>query len=877
MPATLRGAAAFTLAAILLGSCSGGGTTTTTTTQSMVKNAGDAQTALVSSTLPINPSVKITDQNGAAVAGVGVVFAVASGGGFIVGSGVTTNSSGIATVAGWTLGSSAGANTLTATAANTSGSPVTFTATATAPVAPKTLTKQAGDAQTATVGTAVAIAPSVKVVDVSGNPLVNTPVFFTVTGGGGFLGSGGSSATANTNSSGIATVSGWTMGAAVGANTLSATTGASGVTGDPAVFTATGVLATFSPSGNTTLSGTVNFASVNIPAGVTVTVSNDLVLTTTGAVTIAGTLSADCKAISITATTTFNMSGTGTVDNRCTTIPTGTPPALSLVGLVGYHITGTTTIASMGDILVTNDLTLPSSIIGGQTGVIAPVLNTNPSAFSRLIDYDCEAIGATFTKPAAQDGTNGGQTGTDGKNAKKTVLSCRGNGHLDGTTVNGRDGGKGGTGTHTSATAATATGGIGGDGALLVVHVTAQLDFTGTNTLNGGNGGDGGSATATGTSNPTTPTGPPATATGGNGGQGGLITVRGLGGITVAGVLTLNVGHGGKGGDATAVAADGVDAGTAAAQPGGAASAIGGNGGGSPVSQLTVSGNVSGGGTVSVTGGNGALSGLADATGGKGGNGNLAFKDGAVGGPINAAPGRGGTAQARNLAGTIVGSGGTSADAFFRRGLGGLGYVDCTTPITSGGNGGKGGDASGGSRFGGTGTPNGADGVTREIVNSDGGNGGSGMGPGNGGAAGTNNIIGAGVAVVTPAVFTPGTPGSWCPLNKTAIITITNPITDDPQNHESVLQFTSAGRATVFSANGQWTQLFPGNAQVALNCTYNTTTGVIHCTQQGFTFSGRSITNAVFDGTWNGTQLIGDLTLTVQNQPSTVKYHIVDP
>ena len=44
----------------------------------------------------------------------------------------TTNASGIATVGNWTLGTTAGSNTLTATATGLAGSPVTFTATGTA-------------------------------------------------------------------------------------------------------------------------------------------------------------------------------------------------------------------------------------------------------------------------------------------------------------------------------------------------------------------------------------------------------------------------------------------------------------------------------------------------------------------------------------------------------------------------------------------------------------------------------------------------------------------------------------------------------------------------------------------------------------------------
>jgi hypothetical protein len=70
----------------------------------------------------------VTDGDGLALSGETVTFAVASGGGTITGASAVTNSSGIATVGSWTLGPTAGTNTLTATLAGATGSPVTFTA-----------------------------------------------------------------------------------------------------------------------------------------------------------------------------------------------------------------------------------------------------------------------------------------------------------------------------------------------------------------------------------------------------------------------------------------------------------------------------------------------------------------------------------------------------------------------------------------------------------------------------------------------------------------------------------------------------------------------------------------------------------------------------
>ena len=199
---------------------------------SMVKSAGDGQSATVSTAVAVAPAVLVTDVSGLPVSGVIVTFTVASGGGSVTAASQATNASGIATVGSWILGSTPGANTLTAS----SGSliPVTFTATGVtaAPGPPASLTKTAGDGQTATVGTAVLIAPSVTVADANGNPLSGITVTFAVASGGGSV----TGATQTTNASGIATVGSWTLGANPGSNTLTASSGSL----TPVTFSATG-------------------------------------------------------------------------------------------------------------------------------------------------------------------------------------------------------------------------------------------------------------------------------------------------------------------------------------------------------------------------------------------------------------------------------------------------------------------------------------------------------------------------------------------------------------------------------------------------------------------------------------------------------------
>ena len=99
-------------------------------------NGGDAQSAVAGSAVSTAPSVIVKDANNNPVSGVSVAFAVATGGGSVTGGSATTNASGVATVGGWTLGTKAGTNTLTATSGTLTNLPITFTATGTVDEAP---------------------------------------------------------------------------------------------------------------------------------------------------------------------------------------------------------------------------------------------------------------------------------------------------------------------------------------------------------------------------------------------------------------------------------------------------------------------------------------------------------------------------------------------------------------------------------------------------------------------------------------------------------------------------------------------------------------------------------------------------------------------
>ncbi|MBK8247972.1 MAG: Ig-like domain-containing protein [Gemmatimonadetes bacterium] len=209
---------------------------------------GNNQSAQAGRPLAIAPSVVIQDANGNPLPGIIVTFSVTSGGGTAVGARQTTDATGTAEVGAWFLGTAPGTNTMTA---SSTGLPaVTFTATGLAGAA-VSMVANAPLVQSATAGSAVATPPSVIVRDLAGNPVPGIQVTFGVTAGGGAV--VGSPAT--TNASGVATLTSWTLGTAVGTNLVVAN-----AAGLPSVtFTATG---TAGPAANVVIVSGNNQAGI---------------------------------------------------------------------------------------------------------------------------------------------------------------------------------------------------------------------------------------------------------------------------------------------------------------------------------------------------------------------------------------------------------------------------------------------------------------------------------------------------------------------------------------------------------------------------------------------------------------------------------------
>ena len=174
--------------------------TTLQATSSVVVTA-EAGTAITPA-----PAITLTDQRGRGLGNALVTWQVTSGGGSIPRDTVRTDATGAASVGSWTLGTQAGEQRLTATVSGLP--PITFTATAN-PGPPFSFTRRSAELQSGRVGTAIAEAPAVTVLDLYGNPVPNTPLAFAILQGGGTL-LGNTQPV--TNAAGEAAIDGWVLG-----------------------------------------------------------------------------------------------------------------------------------------------------------------------------------------------------------------------------------------------------------------------------------------------------------------------------------------------------------------------------------------------------------------------------------------------------------------------------------------------------------------------------------------------------------------------------------------------------------------------------------------------------------------------------------------
>jgi adhesin/invasin len=399
--------------------------TATATAGSATQLAFTVQPANAAAGATISPPIQVTARDGfgntATSFGGSVSLAIGTnppGSGALDGTTSVAAASGIATFAAVDIDEAGNGYTLTASATGLTGA--TSAAFNVTTGAAASMTLNAGNGQSATVGTAVAIDPSVVVRDAFNNPVSGVSVTFTVTGGGGAI-VPASPATVATNASGIAAVTSWTLGTGAGTNTLQAA--AAGLTGSPVVFTATGTPG--APSGTAS----------------TIATTSPITACSTGCSTAGGTQSI----ITITVRDGFNnpingasVTWAATGAGNTATNPTGTTNASGVFNLgrlsstaaqtktISATINGSVAITPTGSVVVNPDaVSLSSSLVTATSPItassgssVSTVTVTVRDQFGNGIIGQSVTIavspvtGNTVTQPVGTTNTSGVITGS---------------------------------------------------------------------------------------------------------------------------------------------------------------------------------------------------------------------------------------------------------------------------------------------------------------------------------------------------------------------------------------------------------------------------------------------------------------------------------
>ncbi|HEX8245361.1 MAG TPA: hypothetical protein VF541_17740 [Longimicrobium sp.] len=168
--------------------CEGGsgGALRTPTPATLVATSSTTQSAVVGEPVPLAPSVRVLDDRGRPMAGVGVAFAVTAGGGSVTAS-ATSDAAGVAVAADWTMGTVPQDNLLTASVPGVA--PVVFRAAALAGRA-VAMEKASVDNPSGVVASTLADSVGVRVTDRLGNGVPGEVVTFTGFGTSGLVTTG---------------------------------------------------------------------------------------------------------------------------------------------------------------------------------------------------------------------------------------------------------------------------------------------------------------------------------------------------------------------------------------------------------------------------------------------------------------------------------------------------------------------------------------------------------------------------------------------------------------------------------------------------------------------------------------------------------------
>ena len=333
----LAAAARAALAATLLFTVSCSDSTSPPTPAAIVVTGDDGLgfVGIVGQAITPGPQIQINDSKGSPLGGVSFTVTV-TGGGTLTG-GVTKTSKGPTPLGTWTLGTTAGLQTLHVQAGSVS---IDISANATAAAAASSSSASGPQTAGGAVGAVSVLQPSIKLLDAFGNPVAGVAITVQITGGGRV-----SNPTPVTGNDGIASAGTWTLGTVAGQQTV---TLSGGGTAPAVVFTATvsaGPAASASATSATSLNGAPSTVAPVSPSIKVVDAFGNgvgavLVQLTLGAAS--GTVSnpnpvTDVNGVASAGVWTF---GAGTGTQTLTMAVAGFPPVVFTATItVGFNVT----------------------------------------------------------------------------------------------------------------------------------------------------------------------------------------------------------------------------------------------------------------------------------------------------------------------------------------------------------------------------------------------------------------------------------------------------------------------------------------------------------------------------------------------------------
>jgi hypothetical protein len=211
-----RSLAIIALAAVA--GCKGDSTAPPTPSSVAPDPASTIAEGTVAAVLTPAPGFIVKDGNGNALGGVSVTVTVTAGGGTLTDAPTQTRAGGATPVGQWKLGNVAGVNTITVTVGSLPPLVISVNGKAGPPVSMAFVSGTGGNSF---AGTIVQPSPTVQVRDAFGNGVAGASVLFSVTEGGGSVGS----AAVVTNAAGQAAASQWRVGKSAVPQSLTASSG----------------------------------------------------------------------------------------------------------------------------------------------------------------------------------------------------------------------------------------------------------------------------------------------------------------------------------------------------------------------------------------------------------------------------------------------------------------------------------------------------------------------------------------------------------------------------------------------------------------------------------------------------------------------------